>query len=98
MGSILKCSKGNPKQGTPEDNRNIIECKDPGRYIPVVFLLYYWGSLFGVPSKVPANIPPAPRDPGGVPWVPLCESRRGRESYPVLDPRLHVYRVHVGAI
>ena len=98
MGSISKRSNRNPKQGTPEYNRNIIEHEDPGRYIPVVFLLYSWGSLFGVPSKVPANMPPAPRDPGGVPWVPLCESRRGRESYPVLDPRLHVYRVHICVI
>ena len=30
-----------------------MEYKDPGRYIPVMFLLYSWGSLFGIPSKVP---------------------------------------------
>ena len=30
-----------------------MEYKDPGRYIPIIFLLYSWGSLFGVPSKVP---------------------------------------------
>ena len=28
-----------------------MEYKDPGRYIPFIFLLYSWGSLFGVPSK-----------------------------------------------
>ena len=30
-----------------------MEYKDPGRYIPIIFLLYSWGSLFGVPIKVP---------------------------------------------
>ena len=29
------------------------EYKGPGRYISVVFLLYSWGSLFGVPISVP---------------------------------------------
>ena len=32
-----------------------MEYKDPGRYIPIIFLLYCWGSLFGVPSKVPLS-------------------------------------------
>ena len=36
---------------------NMIEYKDPGRYIPFIFLLYSGGSLFGVPSKVPLNSP-----------------------------------------
>ena len=30
-----------------------MEYKDPGRYIPNIYLLYSWGSLFGVPSRVP---------------------------------------------
>ena len=30
-----------------------MEYKDPGRYIPVIYLLYSWGSRFGVPSRVP---------------------------------------------
>ena len=30
-----------------------MEYKDPGRYIPIICLLYSWGSLFGVPSRVP---------------------------------------------
>ena len=34
----------------------MIEYKDPGRYIPVIFLLYSWGSLFGVPSKVHLSV------------------------------------------
>ena len=30
-----------------------MEYKDPGGYIPIICLLYSWGSRFGVPSKVP---------------------------------------------
>ena len=30
-----------------------MEYKDPARYIPIIYLLYSWGSLFGVPSRVP---------------------------------------------
>ena len=30
-----------------------MEYKDPGRYIPIIYLLYSWGSLFEVPSRVP---------------------------------------------
>ena len=30
-----------------------MEYKDPGRYIPIIYLLYSWGSRFGVPSRVP---------------------------------------------
>ena len=38
----------------PQDySRNRMEYKDPGRYIPIIFLLYSWGSLFGVPILVP---------------------------------------------
>ena len=33
-----------------------MEYKDPGRYIPIIYLLYSWGSLFGVPSRVPLVI------------------------------------------
>ena len=29
-----------------------MEYKDPGRYIPIIYLLYSWGSRFGVPSRV----------------------------------------------
>ena len=28
-----------------------MEYKDPGRYMPLIFLLYSWGSLFGVPTR-----------------------------------------------
>ena len=31
-----------------------MEFKDPGRYIPNLFLPSSWGSLLGVPSKVPS--------------------------------------------
>ena len=30
-----------------------MEYKDPGKYIPIIYLLYSWGSRFGVPSRVP---------------------------------------------
>ena len=30
-----------------------MEFKDPRRYIPIIFLLYSWGSLFAVPNEVP---------------------------------------------
>ena len=30
-----------------------MEYKDPGRYIPIIYLLYSWGSLVGAPSRVP---------------------------------------------
>ena len=33
-----------------------MEYKDPGRYIPIIYLLYSWGSQFGVPSRVPLNL------------------------------------------
>ena len=46
---------GTPNREPQEYNRNIMEYKDPGRYIPIIFLLYSWGSLFGVPSKVPLS-------------------------------------------
>ena len=43
---------GTPNREPQEYSRNIMEHKDPGRYIPITFLPYYWGSLFGVPIKV----------------------------------------------
>ena len=45
---------GTPNMEPQDYSRNIIEYKDPGRYIPIIFLLYSWGSLFGVPIKVPS--------------------------------------------
>ena len=44
---------GTPNQKAQEYSRNIVGCKDPGRYMPLIFLLNSWGSLFGVPSRVP---------------------------------------------
>ena len=37
-----------------------MEYKDPGRYIPIIYLLYSCGSLFGVPSRVPLAWAPGP--------------------------------------
>ena len=42
-----------PNREPQEESRNIVECKDPGRYVSFVFLLYSCGFLFGAPSKVP---------------------------------------------
>ena len=44
---------GTPNREPQEYSRNLIEYKDPGKYIPIIFLLYSWGSLFGVPIRVP---------------------------------------------
>ena len=44
---------GTPNREPQEYSRNIIEYKDPSRYIPSIFLLHSWGFLFGVPIKVP---------------------------------------------
>ena len=44
---------GTPNREPQEYSRNIIEDKDPGRYLPFIFLLCSWGCLFGVPIKVP---------------------------------------------
>ena len=44
---------GTPNREPQEYSRNIMEYEDPGRYIPIIYLLYSWGSLFGVPSRVP---------------------------------------------
>ena len=40
---------GNPNTDPQEHSKNIIENKDTGRYIPIIFLPYSWGSLFGAP-------------------------------------------------
>ena len=42
-----------PKREPQGYSRNTIEYQDPGRYIPIIFLLYSWGSLFGVLIKAP---------------------------------------------
>ena len=44
---------GTPNREPQEYSRNILDYKDPGSYIPIIFLLYSWGSLFGVPNTVP---------------------------------------------
>ena len=44
---------GTPNREPQEYSKNMMEYKDPGRYIPITYLLYSWGSRFGVPSRVP---------------------------------------------
>ena len=48
---------GTPKREPQQYSRNIMEYKDPGRYIPIIYLLYSWGSRCGVPSRVPFMVP-----------------------------------------
>ena len=47
---------GTPNREPQEYSRNLMEYKDPGRYIPIKYLLYSWGSRFGVPSRVPLMV------------------------------------------
>ena len=54
-GFRMRPQTGNPNNVGVEYTRDIIEYKDPGRYIPIVFLLHSWGSLVGVPTKVPLD-------------------------------------------
>ena len=44
---------GTPNWEPQKYSRNIMEYEDPGRYIPIIYLLFSWGSQFGVPSRVP---------------------------------------------
>ena len=52
---------GTPNREPQEFSKNRIESKDPARYIPALntkpqtLRPYSWGSLFGVPIKVPHN-------------------------------------------
>ena len=41
---------GTPNMEPQEYSSNILEYKDPARYIPIIFLLYSW-----VPNKVPCQ-------------------------------------------
>ena len=58
MFSMHKVSKGTllgtPNREPLEYSRNIM---DPGRYIPIIYLLYSLGSRFGVPRRVPLVSP-----------------------------------------
>ena len=48
---------GTPNREPQEYGGNIIECHDPGRYIPIILMLYSWSSLFGFPvQSLPSSI------------------------------------------
>ena len=49
---ILSGTSNREPQG---DSRSVIEYKDLGRHTPIIFLLYSWGFLSGVPSEVPST-------------------------------------------
>ena len=44
---------GTPDREPQEYSRDIIGIYLPGSFNSIIFLLYSWGSLFAVPSKVP---------------------------------------------
>ena len=44
---------GTPNREPQESSRNIIGIYLPGSFYSIIFLLYSWGSLFGVPNEVP---------------------------------------------
>ena len=44
---------GTPNREPQQYSRNIMEYEDPGRYIPIIYLLSSWGSRFGVPTPNP---------------------------------------------
>ena len=69
---------GTPNREPQEYSRNIIEYKDPCRFFPIIFLLYSWGSLFGVPIKVPLLI----LNPNLIPGHPFRASRSGIDKFP----------------
>ena len=47
---------GTPNREPQEYSRYIIGIYLPGSLYSVIFLLYSWGSLFGVPSRVPLQM------------------------------------------
>ena len=46
---------GTPNWEPQEYSRNIRGIYLPGSLYSIIFLLYSWGSLFGVPSRVPLH-------------------------------------------
>ena len=57
---VKRVPMGTPNREPQEYSRNIMECKDPGRYIHIIFLLYSWGSLFEVSIQVPSIVAAGP--------------------------------------
>ena len=47
---------GTPNREPQEYSRYIIGIYLPGSLYSIIFLLYSWGSLFGVPSRVPLRV------------------------------------------
>ena len=68
---------GTPNREHQEYSSKMIENKDPGRHLSVVFLLYCGGSLFGVLSKVPLLIQ---RETSTI-WVQSTNRRAYRHAY-----------------
>ena len=68
---------GTPNREPQEYSRYIIGIYLPGSLYSIIFLLYSWGSLFGVPSRIPSktltasNQPEAPHPPARTPSTEL---------------------------
>ena len=52
----IKRSLMGPNREPQEYSRNIVGIYLPGSLHSIIFLLYSWGSLFGVPIKVPLQM------------------------------------------
>ena len=60
--NLKRTLMGTPNREPQEYSGNIIAIYLPGSVYSIIFLLYSWGSLFGVPIKVPlylASVDPA---------------------------------------
>ena len=55
-GNVQGTLLGTPIREPQEYSRNIIGMYLPGSLYSIIFLLYSWGSLSGVASKVPLNV------------------------------------------
>ena len=70
---------GTPNREPQEYSRNIMEYKDPGRYIPIIYLLYSWGSRFVVASRFPLLVQPWT-------WILTHLLRVGQYCYKYMRP------------
>ena len=80
---------------------DIMEYKDPGRYIPIIYLLYSWGSLFGVPSRVPLKLGSSQsmyHIPAGTQYIAATEPPHACRRKRLDDVRIVVCDALVGSV
>ena len=79
--------------GTPNEEFQICSRnkKEPGRYVPFIFLLYSWGSLFGDPSRtllafslssLNPTLPETNMETQKEPYKDYSPSKRGLYGFP----------------